>query len=669
MRQFQVIRVLFGMLIITTSAYSQNKQTNWSPQQCMKLKNITAVRPSPNGSRVLYTVREAVMTADRSEYINQVFLCNSDGSNTIQLTRGEKNSSNPKWSHDGKWVAYTSNRDGKNNLYVLPINGGESEKITDSKTGVNDFAWSPDDKSFALTMADSEGDIDEKNKKGKEDWYFMDDSVKQNRLYVVSLNEKDSSGKRIQKSLTKENYNVIDFNWSPDGKQIAFTHGRTPLVNDQVYSDISTVDVATGNTKKLVSSPAGESGPSYSPDGKLIAYYCTEDKVDWAGAEHVQIYSIADGKTWRLAATPNEDGGIIGWTADSKTILWGEPHTTLYSVYALSVDGKKISEWTKPGNDLMGIPYLNEGGSYLGFILQNSQKLPQAYVSSLASYSPVKVSNINADKSAAALPKTEVIKWKGADGKEIEGLLTYPIDYKPGQKVPLILNVHGGPAGVFSQACVAANGGVYPIATFSELGYAILRPNPRGSTGYGTSFRTANHKDWGGADYKDLMLGVDEVIKMGIAEENNLGVMGWSYGGFMSSWIVGHTDRFKAASIGAPVVDLAHQNLTDDIAGFLPSYFDNDPWADWASYDAHSPLRFVQNVKTPVMLQHGEADMRVPFTNGLMFYHALKRRGIPVRLLALPRQPHGPTEPKMLMRVMQANVEWFDKYMSPKKGF
>ena len=669
MRQLLVIRFLFGLLIISASTYAQNKQTNWSPQQCMKLKNITAVRPSPDGSKVLYTLREAIMTPERSEYINQVYLCNADGSNTIQLTRGEKNSSNPKWSHDGKWIAYTSNRDGKNNLYVLPINGGESEKVTDSKTGVNDFSWSPDDKSFAFTMADNEGETDEKNKKGKEDWYFMDDSVKQNRLYVISINDKDSAGKRIQKSLTKENYNVIDFNWSPDGKQIAFSHGKTPLVNDQVYSDISTVDVGTGNAKKLVSSPAGESNPSYSPDGKLISYYCSEDKVDWAGPEHVRIYSIADGKTWRLAATPNEDGGIIGWTADSKNILWGEPNTTLYSVYLLSVDGKKISEWTKAGSDLLSIPYLNEGGNYLGFLLQNSQKLPQAYVSSLASYSPVKVSSINADKATAALPKTEVIKWKAADGKVIEGLLTYPLDYKPGQKVPLILNVHGGPAGVFSQACVAANGGAYPIATFSELGYAILRPNPRGSTGYGTAFRTANHKDWGGADYKDLMLGVDEVIKMGIAEESNLGVMGWSYGGFMSSWIVGHTDRFKAASIGAPVVDLAHQNLTDDIAGFLPSYFDNDPWADWASYDAHSPLRFVQNVKTPVMLQHGEADMRVPFTNGLMFYHALKRRGIPVRLLALPRQPHGPTEPKMLMKVMQSNVEWFDKYMSPKKGF
>ena len=609
------------------------------------------------------------MTPDRSEYINQVFLCNADGSNTIQLTRGEKNSANPQWSHDGKWIAYTSNRDGKNNLYVLPLGGGESEKVTDSKTGINDFSWSPDDKSVAFTMADSEAELEEKNKKGKDDWYFMDDSVKQNRLYVLLLNEKDSNGKRIQKSLTKENYNINDFNWSPDGKQIVFSHGKTPVVNDQVYSDISMVEVASGNTKKLVSTPAGESSPKFSPDGKYFAYYCTEEKLDWAGAEHVRIYSLADGKTWRLAASPNEDGSIIGWTADSKNILWGEPNNTLYSIYVLTLDGKKISEWTKTGNQFLSTPYLNESGNYLGFLLQTPQQLPQAYVSTLASYAPVKVSNVNADKASLVLPKTEVIKWKAADGKTIEGLLTYPVDYKVGQKVPLILNVHGGPAGVFSQTCIAANAGAYPIAAFAVAGYAVLRPNPRGSTGYGTAFRTANHKDWGGQDYKDLMLGVDEVIKMGIAEESNLGVMGWSYGGFMSSWIVGHTDRFKAASIGAPVVDLAHQNLTDDIAGFLPSYFDSDPWADWATYDAHSPLRFVQNVKTPVMLQHGESDLRVPFTNGVMFYRALKRRGVPVRFLALPRQPHGPVEPKMVLKVMQSNVEWFDKYLAVRKGF
>jgi dipeptidyl aminopeptidase/acylaminoacyl peptidase len=179
----------------------------------------------------------------------------------------------------------------------------------------------------------------------------------------------------------------------------------------------------------------------------------------------------------------------------------------------------------------------------------------------------------------------------------------------------------------------------------------------------------ANRADWGGKDFMDLMAGVDYVIKMGVADENKMGVMGWSYGGFMSSWIVGHTNRFKVASIGAPVVDLGHQNLTDDIEGFLPSYFKTDPWNDWSLYDAHSPLRFVQNVKTPVMLQHGEADQRVPFSNSVMFYNALRRRGVPVRLLALPRQPHGPQEPRMVLKTMQANVEWFEKFIGDKKGF
>ncbi|MDQ3845543.1 MAG: prolyl oligopeptidase family serine peptidase, partial [Bacteroidota bacterium] len=171
-------------------------------------------------------------------------------------------------------------------------------------------------------------------------------------------------------------------------------------------------------------------------------------------------------------------------------------------------------------------------------------------------------------------------------------------------------------------------------------------------------------RDWGGEDYNDLMAGVDYVVNMGVADSARLGVMGWSYGGFMSSWVVGHTNRFKAASIGAPVVDLAAQNMTDDISGFLPSYMKKEPWEDWDVYNAHSPLRFVHNVTTPVLLQHGEADIRVPFSQGVMFYNALKRRGIPVRFLVLPRQPHGPTEPKMVVKVMQTNLAWFDQYLN-----
>jgi dipeptidyl aminopeptidase/acylaminoacyl peptidase len=584
-------------------------QKNWTPEQCLKIKNITAVVPSPDGMKILYTVREAVMTDDRSEYVNQVWLCNNDGSNAVQLTKGDKNSSNPKWSPDGKWIAFTSSRESKNNLYILAVGGGESEKLTDVKTSVGNYDWSRDGKMIAFAMLDAAADKEEKDKKAKNDWYYMDEEIKQNRLYVLWLDKKDTAGKYVQKKITKENYNVNAFDWSADGRSIAYSFGKSPEVNDNVYSNISLIDIETGNIKPIASTAAGETNPQFSPDGKFIAYYCTADPVDWSGPRHAKVYSITDGKSWRLKATPNEDGGIIGWTPDGKNILWTEANKTFNSIYQLSVDGKNITEWSKGAKDLLGGSTLNTTGTVIGFTLQNPSQLPEAYISSLSNFSPAKVTSINTEHANKPLPKTALIKWKGADGKDIEGLLTYPIGYQPGQKVPFILNVHGGPAGV------------------------------------------------------------DEVIKMGVADETKMGVMGWSYGGFMSSWIVGHTDRFKVASIGAPVVDLAHQNLTDDIEGFLPSYFQSNPWDDWSKYDTHSPLRFVQNVKTPVMLQHGEADARVPFSNSVMFYNALRRRNVPVRLLALPRQPHGPTEPRMILKVMQTNVEWFEKYIGDKKGF
>jgi Tol biopolymer transport system component len=205
-------------------------QSNWSPEQCLKIKNITAVQPSPDGNKVLYTVREAVMTDDRSEYINQVWLCNSSGSNAIQLTKGDKNSSNPKWSPDGNWIAFTSSRDSKTNLYVMPVAGGESEKLTDVKTSVGNYDWSRDGKMIAFTMVDAAVDKEEKDKKAKNDWYYMDEEIKQNRLYVLWLDKKDTAGKYVQKKITTENYNINAFDWSTDGKSIAYSYGKSPEV-------------------------------------------------------------------------------------------------------------------------------------------------------------------------------------------------------------------------------------------------------------------------------------------------------------------------------------------------------------------------------------------------------------------------------------------------------
>jgi dipeptidyl aminopeptidase/acylaminoacyl peptidase len=636
----------------------------WSPEQALKMKNISGAAISPDGKKIVYAVREAVMTDDRSEYVSQLFLCNSDGTNQIQLTKGDKNNTSPSWSSDGVHIAFISSRDNKSNLYILNTTGGEAEKITDVKTAINNFDWSPDGKMIAFTMTDAANDAEEKNKKGKNDWYFMDEEPKQSRLHIVTIDKKDSAGKYPVKLLTKENYNVATFSWNPNGKQIAFSHAKSSKAGDAVdYSDIAVVTIEDGKTNVIVNTSASEASPFYSHDGKWIAYSCSEDPVVWGGKGYTKIIAAAGGTPKTLTLNPDEQSGIIGWSTEDDAVYVSAANKTLFSLYKLNVNGTGIEEVTKNSTNYLQGFFANKTFTHLGFILHSLNKPGELYITAAKNFAPVKISNIHAAIANNPTPKSEIVNWKTKDGKTIEAILTYPMNYEKGKKYPMILNVHGGPAGVFNQAFITSNQSSYPIAAFAEMGFAILRPNPRGSSGYGVSFRLANQKDWGGEDYNDLMQGVDEMIARGIADENKLGLMGWSYGGFMSSWIVGHTQRFKAVSIGAPVVDLMAQNLTDDIPGFLKSYMKADPWTDYDVYFKHSPLHFVQNMVTPALIQHGEGDNRVPVSQGIMLYNALKRKGVPVRMLALPRQPHGPNEPKMNLQVMKTNIEWFAKYL------
>jgi dipeptidyl aminopeptidase/acylaminoacyl peptidase len=301
---------------------------------------------------------------------------------------------------------------------------------------------------------------------------------------------------------------------------------------------------------------------------------------------------------------------------------------------------------------------------HLAFTLQGSHRAPEVFVTPVDRFAPVQVSRVNADLPKLPLGKVEVVRWKGKDGLEIEGLLTYPVGHRPGKRCPLLLVIHGGPAGVFSQRYLA-NPGVYPLAAFAARGSAVLQPNPRGSTGYGLKFRTANFKDWGGADYQDLMAGVDHVIQLGVADSKRLGVMGWSFGGYMTAWTITQTRRFKAASVGAGVTDLVSQAGTTDVPSQRLVYFGAFPWDDPRFYLARSPVLHARGVTTPTLIQHGEQDRRVPIGQGYELYNALKQQGAPVRMLVLPRQGHGPTEPRMLLRVMRTNLEWFEKHLAP----
>lgn len=282
---------------------------------------------------------------------------------------------------------------------------------------------------------------------------------------------------------------------------------------------------------------------------------------------------------------------------------------------------------------------------------------------SLAARKPVQLSRANtAMPKLVDFPATEVVRWKSKDGLEVEGLLTYPAGYETGKKYPLLLNLHGGPASQFFEWFIGGPD-IHPLATLAGRGYAILRPNPRGSSGYRRQFRFANDNDWGGGDYHDVMAGVDAVIAKGVADPERLGVMGWSYGGFMTSWIIGHTTRFKAAVAGAAVTNLWSYTGTSDSLSFVPDFFKGEPWQVFESYRAHSPMTYAGKIKTPTLILHGQDDRRVPIGQGYELYNALKRQGVPTKMVTYPRMPHGPTEPKFLLDIMNRHVEWMDQHV------
>jgi dipeptidyl aminopeptidase/acylaminoacyl peptidase len=635
----------------------------WTPAEQMNVKSVGDVQPSPDGRRAVYTVTTPLMTADKSEMLTQIWIANADGTEARAFTSGDKSNGSPQWSPDGRWILFTSRRTEHQNLWRLRIDGGEAEQLTDLKTGVGAFLPSPDGAWIAFTRTDEPSAEEERAKKEKTDVNVVDERFKMNRLWRIPV-EKDPKGKREPRLLTGGNVNVdARFDWSPDGKTIAYSHTPTPRADDWPLADLATVDIASGAVKPLLHGAAAETQPVYSPDGSLIACVVSDSPPSWAGETGVQVVPAAGGAPRRLAATFDLKPTLIGWSSDGKRVLFHEARGTLLRLSALPADGGPPQD-LDPGDRLCSFTRLNSGRTLLGFVSQKSELAPEAFVTTLGAFAPAQVSHANADLPAFPLGATELIRWKSTEGLEIEGLLTYPAGYEHGRRYPLLLNVHGGPAGVFTQSFIASRG-LYPIAAFSAQGYAVLRPNPRGSTGYGKAFRHANKKDWGGGDYRDLMAGVDHVIQLGIADPELLGVMGWSYGGFMTSWTITQTRRFKAASVGAGVTNLMSFNGTADIPGFIPDYFGAESWENLELYRAHSAMFQAKGVTTPTLILHGEADLRVPVSQGYEFYNALKRQNVPVTMVTYPRQAHGPSEPKFVLDIGQRLVEWFQRHLGP----
>jgi dipeptidyl aminopeptidase/acylaminoacyl peptidase len=651
------MKVLALFVAFCSFVYSDSINS-WTPEFSMQVRTIGTVVPSPDARWVAYTEVKAVAEGERSEQVTQIFLARADGSRRLQLTRAEKSSSAPAFSPDGRYVYFVSDRSGKSNVYRMLIEGGEAEMLTDLKGSLGEYKVAPDGKSIAYTGYEPPPDK-EKAAKEKRDFRVVDADPENFGLSIIPA-EANDEGKRDAKKLFDGKYHVAGFDWSPDGKNIAFERWPSPLADNWTKAALVEVEVATGKVTDLAKSSASESAPRYSPDGRYLAFSKTSEPVHWPGDSHIALMNRATGEVRLLPDTFDGKPNVLGWAADSKSLVFLEPKGTRSAVYSMPIDGPPRSVYL-PERGVVGGANLNASGTHLGFSRESSVDAPEAYFLALQGGQPVRVSRTNDDLAKPALGETKVIRWKSKDGLEVEGLLTLPVGYEPGKKVPLILNIHGGPAGAFTETFIGRFS-IYPIAAMASHGYAVLRPNPRGSSGYGKQFRYANLADWGGKDFDDDMTGVDQVIAMGVADPDHLAVMGWSYGGFMTSWVVTHTDRFKAAVVGAGVTNLWSFTGTSDIPGFLPDYFEGEPWEQFRNFAEHSPITFVKNVKTPTLVLHGEADIRVPTSQGYEFYHALKTLGVTTKMVVYPRTPHGPREPKFILDIAQRNMDWVEKY-------
>jgi dipeptidyl aminopeptidase/acylaminoacyl peptidase len=674
----------------------------------MELRGVSGGQLCPDGSRVAYTV--SVPHWKSGKTYTDVFTAETGSGVIRQMTfTPEKNETGVQWARDNQRVAFLSDREGSQQVYLLPVDGGEARKLTDAKDGVHayafsrdgkwlafsagkaedrqlslvdlssdgftvtalpkhatpirDFAFSEDGSQIFFTSPDRVDKDDQKRKEKKFDVRIADPEQPPVHLWSIELKEK------AEKRWTEgAGFTVLGFQLSKAGRWA--TYRAMPAarrVGDiaQEEASLHLLDLGTGKARPVLEKQARFS--AFSPDGQWLAYAAPE-RFERLRASKLWVVPTAGGPAKNLMVGKDMDVSSATWKEDSRTLYFTEAVGVDQHLYSLSVDGV-MAQLTRLTGVLSG-GYHEEAKA---FLLSQSQPhkpadlyvaKPQA-IGNLASW--VKVSQANPQVAMLALGETEVIRWKAKDGVTVEGLLIKPLGFEKGKRYPLIVQLHGGPAAadmnVFQGRYVT-----YPHI-YAAAGYAVLQPNYRGSTNYGEAFTRQIGGNFMRLSYGDILSGVDHLIREGIADPDKLGMMGWSAGGHLSSWTLTQTDRFKAISTGAGAVNWISMYAESDTQSVREFYLGGRPYDAWDNFMNESALKFIKNAKTPTLIHVGEADQRVPKPQSDELYMALKKLGVPVEYIVYPGMPHGLTEPRYQLVKMVAEFNWFEKWIKGQKGW
>jgi dipeptidyl aminopeptidase/acylaminoacyl peptidase len=630
--------------------------------QSLGMQSVSNARISPNGQYVAYSVTQA--NWEENDFVQQLWIAVVATGERYQLTSGKKSSQNSKWSPDSTRIAFISDRDGKRQIYLIHPRGGEAQQLTSEENGVDSMEWAPDGNSMAYisTGPDTKAKKDRKEKYGEFD--IIGGDYANVRLWLVKVPAEipaDPKQRPQPDSLTDgEKFSVGDFEWSPDSKHIAFSAARDTDLGSSGTTQIYTVDVTDKLVKQLLSSKGPNSRPRWSPDGTQLAFVTGNgEQFFFYKNTHLAVIPASGGEPRIISAKFDEDPNIIDWGPDG--IYFAAFLKTNVHVFRVNPETLAIERISAPDAFFILDGSFTPDHRMLAAVGAAPNHFSEVFVSNTKDFAPKYLTNMGEQWKNFRLTTREVIEWKSTDGTPIQGVLVKPADYDPSRKYPLLVVIHGGPTGFDTP--VAAADRYYPIERFAAKGALILRPNYRGSAGYGEAFRSLNVRNLGLGDYQDVISGVDFLIAKGIVDKDRVGAMGWSQGGYISAFITTYSDRFKAVSVGAGISDWMTYYVNTDIHPFTRQYLKATPWEDPAIYQKTSPIFYVNNAKTPTLIQHGDQDKRVPPPNAFELYQALKDRGVPVKLILYKGFGHPINKPKQQRAVMEHNYEWFAKYI------
>lgn len=669
--------------------------------EMLSLKTISSPKISPEGRFVAYQMRET--NWKDNAYVSQLWLMNVATGTSFQMTRGKKSAGQQEWSPDGRWLAFVTEReasaiephaaekkeekkkeegkDGELNagkpadrqIWLISPEGGEAWQLTKTETDVDSFHWSRDGKSIALTANPPEGKAGKDRKEKYSEYEVFEKDYKQHQLWLVDVaTAAQSYLPATAKQLTSDaSLDISSFAWSPDSTKIAFSASKNPLLAFSGEQDIYLLDLAQNNAvKKIVALPGPDTSPTFSPDGKQLAFSTAlAQQYYYYENQHIAVVDLATALS-KPATTPadvtdltggfDENPRLIDWGPDG--VYFGAEQKTSIHLFRVNPASREIHRLTSPDTLMLLGGSLTRDFKTMAFIAPDATHMEELYVSPVSAFAPRKLTDITAQVKDWELGTVEVISWKSQDGTTIEGILHKPAGYDATKKYPLLVAIHGGPTGT-SFPTLSPTEYAYPVQLFLSKGALVLEPNYRGSAGYGAAFRALNVRNLGVGDMWDVMSGVDSLIAKGMVDPTRMGSMGWSQGGYISAFLTTHTDRFKAISVGAGISDWVTYYVNTDITPFTRQYLHGTPWDDPEVYAKTSPITTIKQAKTPTLIQQGSNDKRVPVPDSFELYRGLQDQGVPARLILYQGFGHGVNKPKSQQALLEANRDWFSFYI------